>query len=172
MFEETDGNAFFVEEVYQHLLEEGRLFDADGKWKTALRGEPIQVPESVRLVITRRRPAAQRDGAQGADGRRRHRPRVSARPSHRGGGPGGRAVIDAIEESERAHLVTAEGGRSTDISSATSWFDRRWSAGCRCRAGSACTCAWPMCSSGCCATAIEAHAAALAHHLYQAGGCG
>jgi predicted ATPase len=54
VFEETDGNAFFVEEVYQHLLDEGRLFEADGKWKTALGGEPIQVPESVRLVITRR----------------------------------------------------------------------------------------------------------------------
>jgi predicted ATPase len=28
VFKETEGNPFFVEEVYQHLAEEGRLFDA------------------------------------------------------------------------------------------------------------------------------------------------
>src|SRR5271170_6383737 len=27
VFKETEGNPFFVEEVYQHLAEEGRLFD-------------------------------------------------------------------------------------------------------------------------------------------------
>jgi predicted ATPase len=37
VFKETEGNPFFVEEVYQHLAEEGWLFDATGAWRTDLR---------------------------------------------------------------------------------------------------------------------------------------
>jgi tetratricopeptide (TPR) repeat protein/predicted Ser/Thr protein kinase len=51
---ETDGNPFFVEEVFHHLKEEGKLFDADGRWKPGLRVEDLDVPEGVRLVISRR----------------------------------------------------------------------------------------------------------------------
>ncbi|MGH2727516.1 MAG: AAA family ATPase, partial [Actinomycetota bacterium] len=32
VFEETEGNCFFVEEVFQHLNEEGKLFDQAGNW--------------------------------------------------------------------------------------------------------------------------------------------
>jgi tetratricopeptide (TPR) repeat protein len=51
---ETDGNPFFVEEVFAHLKEEGKLFDDDGNWRTDLRIEDLDVPEGVRLVIGRR----------------------------------------------------------------------------------------------------------------------
>lgn len=54
VFSETEGNPFFVEEVYQHLAEEGRLFDERGEWKEGLRADAIDVPEGVRLVIGRR----------------------------------------------------------------------------------------------------------------------
>ena len=54
VFKETEGNPFFVEEVYQHLAEEGRLFDATGAWRPDLRMGAIDVPEGVRLVIGRR----------------------------------------------------------------------------------------------------------------------
>jgi predicted ATPase len=54
VFRETEGNPFFVEEVYQHLSEEGKLFDASGAWKADLRVNTIEVPEGVRLVIGRR----------------------------------------------------------------------------------------------------------------------
>jgi tetratricopeptide (TPR) repeat protein len=54
VFAETDGNPFFVEEVFQHLKEEGRLFDANGEWRLDTRFEALEVPESVRLVIGRR----------------------------------------------------------------------------------------------------------------------
>src|SRR5262249_40661497 len=33
IFDETEGNPFFVEEVYQHLAEEGKLFDEKGVWR-------------------------------------------------------------------------------------------------------------------------------------------
>lgn len=50
MFLETEGNPFFVEEVCQHLSEEGKRFDAGGAWKV----DAIDVLEGVRLVIGRR----------------------------------------------------------------------------------------------------------------------
>jgi class 3 adenylate cyclase/tetratricopeptide (TPR) repeat protein len=54
IFNETEGNAFFVEEVFRHLTEEGKLFDPSGEWQSALRVSEIDVPETVRLVIGRR----------------------------------------------------------------------------------------------------------------------
>lgn len=52
--DETEGNPFFVEEVYLHLEEEGRLFDADGAWRADLSLDDLDVPEGVRLVVGRR----------------------------------------------------------------------------------------------------------------------
>jgi tetratricopeptide (TPR) repeat protein len=54
VFRETEGNPFFVEEVYAHLAEEARLFDERGAWKADLRLDTIEVPQGVRLVIGRR----------------------------------------------------------------------------------------------------------------------
>ena len=54
IFKETEGNPFFVEEVFHHLKEEGRLFHADGAWRTDLTVDELDVPEGVRLVIGRR----------------------------------------------------------------------------------------------------------------------
>ena len=54
IFAETEGNPFFTEEVFQHLSEEGRLFDEQGQWLTDLRVNDLEVPEGVRLVIGRR----------------------------------------------------------------------------------------------------------------------
>jgi predicted ATPase len=34
IFEDTEGNPFFVEEVYKHLAEDGRIFDAAGNVRT------------------------------------------------------------------------------------------------------------------------------------------
>ena len=54
IYHETEGNPFFVEEVFDHLSEEGRLFDAKGQWKLDLDAEKLEAPEGVRLVIGRR----------------------------------------------------------------------------------------------------------------------
>lgn len=54
IFKETEGNAFFVEEVFRHLDEEGRLRDDRGRWRTDLEVGELEVPEGVRLVIGRR----------------------------------------------------------------------------------------------------------------------
>jgi tetratricopeptide (TPR) repeat protein len=51
VFGQTEGNAFFVEEVLKHLREEGRLFGADGRVRSDFKSEEVDVPEGVRLVI-------------------------------------------------------------------------------------------------------------------------
>ena len=54
VFQETEGNPFFVEEVFAHLSEEGKLFDETGAWKSELDVAALEVPEGVKLVIGRR----------------------------------------------------------------------------------------------------------------------
>jgi tetratricopeptide (TPR) repeat protein len=53
IFGETEGNPFFVEEVYRHLAEDGRLFE-DGRFRTDIEVDELDVPESIRLVVGRR----------------------------------------------------------------------------------------------------------------------
>jgi tetratricopeptide (TPR) repeat protein len=51
---ETEGNPFFVEEVFRHLAEEGRLFDAAGRFRNDVSAGELDVPEGVRLVVSAR----------------------------------------------------------------------------------------------------------------------
>jgi len=54
VFEVSQGNPFFVEEVHRHLIEDGKLLDAAGQFRTDLEIDEIDVPENVRLIIDRR----------------------------------------------------------------------------------------------------------------------
>ena len=54
IFEESQGNPFFVEEVYRHLTEDGKIFDADGRFRDDIKIDETDVPENVRLIIGRR----------------------------------------------------------------------------------------------------------------------
>jgi tetratricopeptide (TPR) repeat protein len=54
IFEESQGNPFFVEEVYRHLIEEGKVLDTAGQFRTELEIDESDVPENVRLIIGRR----------------------------------------------------------------------------------------------------------------------
>jgi tetratricopeptide (TPR) repeat protein len=54
IFEESQGNPFFVEEVYRHLVEEGKVFDAAGQFRTEISIDESDVPENLRLIIGRR----------------------------------------------------------------------------------------------------------------------
>jgi tetratricopeptide (TPR) repeat protein len=54
IFDESQGNPFFVEELYRHLHEEGRVFDAAGHFRTDMTLDEIDVPDNVRLIIGRR----------------------------------------------------------------------------------------------------------------------
>jgi tetratricopeptide (TPR) repeat protein len=51
---ETEGNPFFVEEVYLHLVESGILLDEHGRLRSDLRLAEVSVPDSIRLVVGER----------------------------------------------------------------------------------------------------------------------
>ncbi|HLW69504.1 MAG TPA: AAA family ATPase [Candidatus Binataceae bacterium] len=50
----TDGNPFFIEELYQHLADQPGNVDAAGEIRRDLRLDELAVPNNVRLVIGRR----------------------------------------------------------------------------------------------------------------------
>jgi adenylate cyclase len=54
IFAETDGNPFFVEELFRHLEEENRLYDSSGQFNAELNIAEEGAPPSVRLVVARR----------------------------------------------------------------------------------------------------------------------
>jgi DNA-binding winged helix-turn-helix (wHTH) protein len=54
IFAETEGNPFFIEELFHHLEDEGRLYDAAGQFRSKLQIGEIDTPRSVRLVVARR----------------------------------------------------------------------------------------------------------------------
>ncbi len=55
IYQETEGNPFFIKEVLRHLVEEGKVKWEDGHLTfDALRGGDLGIPEGVREVIGRR----------------------------------------------------------------------------------------------------------------------
>jgi tetratricopeptide (TPR) repeat protein len=54
IFEETQGNPFFVEEVFNHLVEEGKLYDEAGDFREISGSDDLTVPQTIRLVLGRR----------------------------------------------------------------------------------------------------------------------
>jgi class 3 adenylate cyclase/tetratricopeptide (TPR) repeat protein len=115
IFAETEGNPFFVEEVFKHLAESGLLFDATGAWRSDLDVTELEVPESVRLVIGRR---LQRLGevshqaiSSAAVIGRRFDFRLLAALLEAGDED---ALLDALDEAERAGLVSSS-ARGDDV---------------------------------------------------------
>ena len=108
VFEETEGNPFFVEEVFRHLSEEGKLFDEAGQWRRGLRVDQLQVPEGVRSVLGRRLDRVGGDARRvlttAAVIGRSFSLRLLEELENRQPD----AALDAVEEAERAHLVVAE----------------------------------------------------------------
>jgi tetratricopeptide (TPR) repeat protein len=54
IFSETEGNPFFVEELYRHLDEAEKLFAEDGKFRSGVSIADTEVPRGVRLIIEHR----------------------------------------------------------------------------------------------------------------------
>ena len=106
VYSETEGNPFFVEEVFHHLAEEGKLFDADGEWRTDVAVDEDDVPQSVRLLLGRRiahlsdraRDVLTTAAVAGRGVGLRLLRRLE--PDQNG------ALLDALDEAERARLVT------------------------------------------------------------------
>ncbi len=106
---ETEGNPFFVGEVYRYLAEAGRLADAAGAWPTDFPVADVDVPPTVRLVVEQRlsqlSPACRRVLAWAAVIGRDFTFSLLEAVSEGD-------ALDAIEEAQRAGLVLdGPGGR-------------------------------------------------------------
>jgi tetratricopeptide (TPR) repeat protein len=105
VYAETEGNPFFVEEVFRHLKDEGRLLDADGRWLPDLKIEGLEVPEGVRLVIGRRLERVSETCRNVLTAAAVIGPRFDLAVLEAVGEAGGDAMLDALEEAERAGLA-------------------------------------------------------------------
>jgi class 3 adenylate cyclase/tetratricopeptide (TPR) repeat protein len=165
---ETEGNPFFVEEVFFHLAESGVLLDESGHVRADLHIDEVDVPESVRLVVggrLERLSESTRDALVGAAVLGRTFPpdlvgQVAALE--------GDALIESLDEAERARLIAPAKGngrllfsheliRQTLLADTSSLKRERLHA----RAAEAIERRH--------ADDLEAHAADLAHHLSRAG---
>ena len=111
IYSETEGNPFFVEEVFHHLAEDGKLFDAKGRWLRDLEASELDVPEGIRLVIGRRLERAGEEcsralTAAAVIGRAFTFELLEAASDIESD-----ALLDAVDEAERTSLisVTSEG---------------------------------------------------------------
>ncbi|HEY6687705.1 MAG TPA: AAA family ATPase [Propionibacteriaceae bacterium] len=103
---ETEGNPFFVEEVYLHLVESGVLLDEQGRVRADLQLGELSVPESIRLVLGQRLDrlaAATREVlvAAAVTGRV-FAPELVGEVA----GASEDRLVDAFDEAERARLIT------------------------------------------------------------------
>ncbi len=170
VFEGTEGNPFFVQEVFRHLAEEGKLFDKNGAFRPGLRGDQLQVPEGVRLVLGRRL-------ARLSENARRILTTAAligrvfslelleelerAQPD---------AALEAVEEAECAHLVETERhGRQTRFRFVHELVRQTLSGTLSAPRRQRLHARVAQVMEEVYASTIDAHASALAHHLFQAG---
>jgi DNA-binding CsgD family transcriptional regulator/tetratricopeptide (TPR) repeat protein len=105
---ETEGNPFFVEEVFRSLTQDGRLFDASGNWQPGITFGETELPRSVRLVIQRRlerlsaecRSVLSRAAVIGRTFDYELLTAIADQTEE--------ALYQALEEAERAHLVAPD----------------------------------------------------------------
>ncbi len=107
IYQETEGNPFFVEEVLKHLVETGALYLEAGRWERKPI-EEIDIPQSVREVIGRRlervSESSQRVlGLAAVIGRRFRFEVLQALAELQEA-----ELLDALEEATRAQLIREE----------------------------------------------------------------
>ena len=108
IFKDTEGNPFFIEELYRHLVEQGKLFEIHrGEFRLDLKPKEIDVPRSVRLVIGRRLARLSDEVAEilsiaGIIGRT-----FTFRILEASTGMDPEELLDRVEEAERTGLITS-----------------------------------------------------------------
>ena len=107
IYSETEGNPFFVEEVFQHLTEEGKLFDAKGLWRLDLNIDELEVPEGVRLVIGERLERVSEECRKALASAAVIGRRFSFELLEALGEVDANTLLDAIDEAERSQLINA-----------------------------------------------------------------
>jgi adenylate cyclase len=104
-YAETKGNPFFVEELFRHLAEEDRLYDATGGFRSELKIAELDVPHGIRLVVGRRL-ARLSDLTQRALWTAAAIGRVFAFEVL-AASTGAKGLLESVEEAERAGLISS-----------------------------------------------------------------
>ena len=169
IYRETEGNPFFVEEVYQHLEDEGVLRHDDGTWRSELDLAELDVPEGVRLVIGRRLERVSADsrkvltfGAVVGRG-------FSLELLEAVGDVTGDALLTALEEAEANYLVTPMRGREPRWEFSHALIRQTLAAGLSLPRRQRLHLKVADAIERAAGSAADRHAADLAHHLFQAG---
>ncbi|MBF8286007.1 MAG: serine/threonine protein kinase, partial [Anaerolineales bacterium] len=113
IYRETEGNPFFVEEVCKSLIEEGKLYRENGRWRRPGMDE-IQVPQSVRVAIQGRigkLPAPAQDALRVAAILGRE---FDFETLHKASEQDEDTLIDALEMAERAQLIGEVKGKGRE----------------------------------------------------------
>jgi class 3 adenylate cyclase len=108
VYDETEGNPFFVEEVFLHLKERGALFDETGRWRDGVELGETEVPGTVRLVIERRLERLADDVRKALTVAAVAGRTVSFELLLATAGLDEEALLDALEEAEHASLVEGQ----------------------------------------------------------------
>ena len=169
IYRETEGNPFFVEEVYQHLEDEGALHRNDGTWRPNLDLEELDVPEGVRLVIGRRlervSPDSQKVLTFGAVVGRG----FSLTLLEAIGDMTGDALLTALEEAETNHLIMPMPGRVPRWEFSHALIRQTLAAGLSLPRRQRLHLKVADAMERAAGSHAERHASDLAHHLFQAG---
>jgi class 3 adenylate cyclase/tetratricopeptide (TPR) repeat protein len=109
---ETEGNPFFIGQVLRHLVESGAIVEHEGRWVRGVDADEIGIPEGVREVVGRRLARLEPDtndvlAAAAVVGREFDRDILTEAVN-----ADEEAVLDALEESEEARLITSGDGRA------------------------------------------------------------
>ena len=169
IYRETEGNPFFVEEVFQHLEEQGVVHGEDGSWRSDLDLEDLDVPEGVRLVIGRRLERVSADsrkvltfGAVVGRG-------FSLDLLEAVGDVTGDALLTALEEAETNHLIVPMSGRAPRWEFSHALIRQTLAAGLSLPRRQRLHLKVADAIERAAGSNAERHASDLAHHLFQAG---
>jgi eukaryotic-like serine/threonine-protein kinase len=170
IYKETEGNPFFVEEVFQHLREEGRLLDANGQWLANIALDELRVPESVRLVIGRRLERVSAECRTVLTSAAVVGPRFTLEVLEALAEQDADAILDALEQAEAAGLILSHvAGRQTHYTYAHELIRQTLLASLsmprRQRRHQKTADAIEKAYAG----KLESHVSDLAYHLFQAG---
>ncbi len=106
IYEETEGNPFFVREVLRHLAETGAVEQREGGWATVVAVEQLSIPEGVRDVVGRRLSRLSSDTNQALRVAAVVGSEFEVGVAQAAVGLGEEALLTALEEAAGARLVT------------------------------------------------------------------
>jgi len=107
----TAGNPLFVVELFRHLKEDGRLFDARGEWTRDLDLDDVELPDTVRVVLQRRMTRVSSDTQNLLNAAAVIGPHFEPDVLEAVASVDGDTLTAALHEAERARIVIGPSGR-------------------------------------------------------------